>query len=568
EAKFAAAFYGSADAILISRASDGVFFEANDAAVKLSGHSREKLLGKSAVDLATWEDPARREELQRRLPIERRVFDFEARLFTAQGDLRDAVLHASLIDIDGELCQLTVVKDVTAARQADRAMRDSEQRLRAVFESVVDALVVIDERGLIEAINPACERIFGYRAAELIGQSVGRLMPEEQRDAHEHHVERRRRGAQSHVMGLERELVAQRRDGSRFPVEIILAEIQDSRGRRFSATIRDISRRKEAESAATHLNQELAASVAALERLNRDNATLSELRDLLQTCQTVDEVVRISTQFSKRLLTETVGALYLFDTSRGLLEESARWGEGLGSEPVFTRDDCWALRRGRTFEVTPRDGGVCCDHVRGPAALPYACVPLTAQGETLGILHVQVQSPAHDGASALNRRVPTALAEYLSLAIVNVRMRETLRRQATRDPLTQLFNRRYMEEVFERELRRAERHGRELGVVLLDIDHFKRINDTLGHHVGDHVLTEVALILQRSVRGEDFVFRYGGEEFLLLLPDAAAASLGARTAEIAERVRETAFAWGGKNLESVRISAGVASYPAHGGSTG
>lgn len=567
EAKFAAAFYGSADAILISRVSDGVFFEANDAAVALSGHRREQLIGKSAVDLATWHDPAKREELQRRLLQERRVSDFEARLYTANGDLRDAVLHATLIDIDGELCQLTVVRDVTENRRADMAMRDSEQRLRAVFESAVDAIVVIDEHGLIEAVNPACERMFGYGATELVGQSVNVLMPPEQRSPHDEHLARQRRGAAHRVIGVERELVATRKDGTPFPVEIALSDIHDSRGRRFSGTIRDISRRKEAEAAASRLNRELADSVAALERLNRENAVMSELRDLLQTCQTVDEVVRISMQFTRRLLDDTGGALYLFDPARSLLEEAARWGAAVESEAVFSKDECWALRRGRVFDSVPGGEGVSCEHMPRPFGASSLCVPLSAQGETLGVLHIE--GPATRGALPLDRRVPSALAEYLSLAIVNVRMRETLRRQATRDPLTMLFNRRHMDEVFERELRRADRHGRPLTVILLDIDHFKHVNDSRGHDVGDHVLKEVAQTLARAIRIEDYAFRYGGEEFLLLLPEGGEAStLLARADALVRRVRETPLTWHGQPVGAVTISAGVASFPTHGRTVG
>jgi len=566
EAKFAAAFHGSADAVLISRVADGIFFEANDAAVALSGRPREELLGKDALALAAWEDIHRRDELWRLLARDGRVADFEARLRTGAGEVRDTLLHATIIDIAGERCQLTVIKDVTENRRADRAMRDSEQRLRAIFESAVDAIVVIDERGVIEAINPMCERVFGYRLAELVGENVSRLMPEGQRGAHDEHLARQRRGAANRVIGVERELMAQRKDGTSFPVEIALSEFQDSRGRRFSGTIRDISRRKEAETAATRLNRELTDSVAALERMNRENAIMSELRDLFQTCQTVEEVVRIAMQFTRRLLGGTSGALYLLDATRGLLEEAARWGDTVVSEPIFSKDDCWALRRGRIFEAVPGDQGVCCEHMPRRFGACSICVPLSAQGDTLGILHVE--DGLGQGPSALDSRVPSALSEYISLAIVNVRMRETLRRQATRDPLTLLFNRRHLDEVFERELRRAERHGRHLTIILLDIDHFKRINDSRGHDVGDHVLKEVAQALSSSIRAEDYAFRYGGEEFLLLLPDGGdASSLLPRADALVRRVRELPLTWHGQPLGAVTISAGIASFPAHGRTT-
>ncbi len=143
-------------------------------------------------------------------------------------------------------------------------------------------------------------------------------------------------------------------------------------------------------------------------------------------------------------------------------------------------------------------------------------------------------------------------------------MRESLRRQATRDALTGLYNRRQMDEILDREIRRAARHQRELVLMMIDIDHFKRINDVHGHEVGDLVLREVAQCIQRQVRDEDYAFRYGGEEFLLLLPDANPEQIGVRGETILEAVRHLRLSWMGQPLDRVSVSLGVAAFPAHG----
>ena len=113
------------------------------------------------------------------------------------------------------------------------------------------------------------------------------------------------------------------------------------------------------------------------------------------------------------------------------------------------------------------------------------------------------------------------LAEHLALAVANLKLRETLRTQSIRDPLTGLFNRRYMEESLERELRRTIRKKLPLALLMVDVDHFKHFNDTFGHEAGDEILRELARLFQSRLRAEDIACRYGGEEFVLILPDAS-----------------------------------------------
>jgi diguanylate cyclase (GGDEF)-like protein/PAS domain S-box-containing protein len=141
---------------------------------------------------------------------------------------------------------------------------------------------------------------------------------------------------------------------------------------------------------------------------------------------------------------------------------------------------------------------------------------------------------------------------------------ERLQHESIHDPLTGLYNRRYLEDVLERETRRAVRADHGLSVIMLDLDHFKRFNDTYGHGAGDVVLRETAALLVKSVRAEDIVCRYGGEEFVIILPMASFKTACARAERIRERVRELNLLYRGEAVGTITISAGVAGLPEHG----
>jgi diguanylate cyclase (GGDEF)-like protein len=156
------------------------------------------------------------------------------------------------------------------------------------------------------------------------------------------------------------------------------------------------------------------------------------------------------------------------------------------------------------------------------------------------------------------------VAEHFSLALANLKLRETLRNQSIRDPLTGLFNRRYMEETLERELRRAERERRSVAVIMLDIDHFKRFNDEFSHEAGDVVLQELGSLLRSNSRAGDVPCRFGGEEFVLLLPATALADARKRADELRETIGTLHVTYRGQLLGPVRCSMGVAAFPIHG----
>jgi diguanylate cyclase (GGDEF)-like protein len=233
--------------------------------------------------------------------------------------------------------------------------------------------------------------------------------------------------------------------------------------------------------------------------------------------------------------------------------------------PVFAPDECWAVRRGRIHKVENPQAALCCPHVSKAVPGGYLCVPLIAQGETLGVFHLRPRAPVEAPTSelaAVKDQLALTVAEDLALALANLRLRETLRNQAIRDSLTGLFNRRYLEETMERELHRVKRQDLPLGVVMMDLDHFKQYNDTFGHSAGDELLSALGILLKSHIRGEDIACRYGGEEFLLILPGASMEIALERAESLRLAVKE--MHQHNQGLKPASLSLGVAVYPDHG----
>ena len=193
-----------------------------------------------------------------------------------------------------------------------------------------------------------------------------------------------------------------------------------------------------------------------------------------------------------------------------------------------------------------------------------------AQGEALGIMSLQIKSnPEQQHAAPRSsrdseRRLAAVLAEQVGLALGNLKLRESLKNQSICDPLTGLSNRRYMEESLEREFSRASRSKSVLAIVMMDLDHFKRFNDTFGHQAGDSLLRAFGDLLKRSTRGQDIACRYGGEEFALMLTDSSLEGALKRAETLRQQVKQLSVEYAGQLLGAVSISMGIALYPDHG----
>ena len=301
---------------------------------------------------------------------------------------------------------------------------------------------------------------------------------------------------------------------------------------------------------------ELESSLVRLEKETESITLFNELQQNFQICYTAAEAHEIITRYLSRLFPEANGSLATINNSRNIMETVVSWGEDTNLKgQAFAPEDCCALRGGRMYSYTRDQQGLACRHFAGEVPEVYVCLPLVALGETLGILHLNstdasVLSPAR-------LRPLQQVVEQAGMTLANLNLRAKLQEQSIRDPLTGLFNRRYLEITLERDVRRSARKHGGVGIIMADGDKFKMFNDTFGHEAGDLVLKEIAAVLRRSVRSEDVVCRYGGEEFVIVLTDCTVATVLDRAELMRSSISKLQLEHAGRSLGKVAASFGA-----------
>jgi diguanylate cyclase (GGDEF)-like protein len=287
------------------------------------------------------------------------------------------------------------------------------------------------------------------------------------------------------------------------------------------------------------------------------------MTDMLQSATAREDANEVLRATAVHLLRGFGGSLYVFNNSRDRLDLSMTWGDHGGTKDGellipdhISPGECWALKRGKPHVNALGEGSLRCLHA--PAALVALEIPMVARGEVLGLL--EIRAGGDDAETRLQgiRSIAMALADAMSLALSSIALRERLRNQALRDGLTGLYNRRFLEEMQERMALDADRRKAPLSAIMIDLDHFKKLNDTFGHSAGDAVLREVATAVLSCLRGTDVACRYGGEELAVLLPDCALDVAVARAEQIRARIAELSRTG---SAISVTASLGVASMP-------
>ena len=307
------------------------------------------------------------------------------------------------------------------------------------------------------------------------------------------------------------------------------------------------------------------------QRLEEEREADFSMRDLLSTmtqrmqgCDTLTDLKEVVRRFVPEIVPTLAGRLYLLDDRRSAVVEACNWLEPQHSRAEFAPIACWALRRGLPHQPAGDTVDVPCEHLdlHGAVLAGTLCLPLMAQRETLGLLYFEPRAGL-EGKTERPEIYLRMLAENIGLALANLKLRDVLREMAMADPLTGLANRRRLEMVLEARLDEAERLGRSVSCLMIDVDHFKRFNDGFGHDAGDAVLREVGAVLRNSTRDDDLAFRYGGEEFLVLLPDLSPEQARIRGEEIRVRIDALRIVHNGSELGPISASIGVASAPAN-----
>lgn len=566
---------------IFAKDEEGRYLFANKAFAAIHGvKSPDDLLGKTAFDLFPKEQAAalHNADLQvmrlggASMETERKAVDAEGRVKS---------LLTTKVPLIGQSDRVVgivgVHRDITRRKEAEQRLRQSEANLAAAqriahFGSVELDLVDLND---LEK-NPLrwseeVFRILGYDPSKVepSRQAFFGLVHPQEREEVRQSLDYALREARPYALDFR----IVRPDGAERNIHIrgdIIFDPQTRKPQSMVGSIQDVTDRVRAEARLNEANRALAEKVQELEQRSKEINILSQMGSLLQSCKNAEEAYLQISAAAEKLFPKWSGSLCITSASRTTVETVSEWGQpGLG-ECVFAPDDCWALRRGQPQLFRSGEKAAACRHTDLSGVTESLCVPFMAQGEALGIVSLQKrraheqQDPAPASSADAERRLAEVLAEQVALALGNLKLRETLRNQSICDPLTGLFNRRYMEESLEREFSRANRRKSCVAIVMMDIDHFKQFNDTFGHQAGDALLRTLGELLKRSTRGQDIACRYGGEEFVLVLTDSNPAGALQRAEILRQQVKQLGVEYAGQLLGSVSVSMGVALFPEHG----
>ena len=391
-------------------------------------------------------------------------------------------------------------------RRRARHLEASELRLQTLLANMPGAVITADEPGRIQSFNPAAERIFGYRAEEVIGGNLRRLMPEPHRSQHDAYIRRYLETGEPHILGRPAyEVTGMRKDGTCIQLEMTLDEVDLGGQRQFISVLRDFS-----------------AYRSLREQLEREAG------------------------FANAVINSLPGVFYLLDQDG----RAHRWNRNLERVTGYSGKEVAAMQAWDYFGES--DGERIAEAVaqafrEGEVALEADLV--TREGKVLPYywtgFRVELDGKAYLAGVGINIGERKALEAELA-------------RRATTDPLTGIANRLHFEQHLEHEIARAGRTGRPLTLIMADLDHFKAVNDTKGHEVGDAALKEAVKVIQPRLRGGDLLARWGGEEFMVLTPETG--TEGAR--ELAERLRWELEAHAFPGVGAMTASFGVAGYAA------
>jgi diguanylate cyclase (GGDEF)-like protein/PAS domain S-box-containing protein len=442
---------------------------------------------------------------------------------------------------------------VMARIESEEAQQVNQRNLSALFESLDDLILILDQSYRILSFNPVVASRLGLANAELYHRSFITLHPESARSQAAEALGRMAVGLQHSCT-----IPLQSSDNTLIHVETLLSPGWWDQQEVFFVACRDINQRMQYEQALQAANDQLTRSIAELESRHAEAVLLNKMGDMLQGCLGVDEIYQILSQYAPLLFPGQPGALYILDSTAQAAESVCTWGEVVRSLPAFSADQCWALRRSRRIIIADVNAQPTCTHF---TELPpaYLCVPLSTSEQTLGLFYLESTPELIDPYTHLAATV----SERIALALANMHLSEELRLQAIRDPLTDLYNRRYLEETLDREIRRGLRKNRTVSVMMIDIDNFKRYNTLFYLEGGDTMLKALGSFLKKNIRQDDVACRFGGDEFVLILPEATAAETYTRAEFIRQEVKKLSVYLNDQPLGEITLSIGVAAFPEH-----
>jgi diguanylate cyclase (GGDEF)-like protein/PAS domain S-box-containing protein len=463
---------------------------------------------------------------------------------------------------------LIVGSAVTERHRIGFELQEQTAYLNSLVENSPLGIAVFDQAGRVELTNPALGKLFLYDQREFAGSDLDRMLSPGGEASDSISVTALTLAGET----LHETVKRIRKDGVILDIELhSVPLVVDGVVLGAYTLYKDITEQIKAAQTEREHAQSLGELVGELKLRTQQMTLLNEMGSMLECCATTEEACAVVSRSVQQLFPEaSSGTLHLFRSSRNLVETAVHWADASISESQFAPNDCWALRRGQAHWSVCREAEIHCPHLSTMSGAKCLCVPMVGQGDTLGVLLLEFGNSTDSkivsdsmGQQEAIQGLATTVAGQIALSLASLRLREKLRDQSIRDPLTSLFNRRFMEESLDRELQRATRKKHPVSVLFLDLDHFKKFNDTFGHDAGDLVLRSVAEVFRNFFRADDVICRYGGEEFAIILPESSPQNAATRAKALCEQVKQLKLHSNGQTLGAITLSIGIATFPEH-----
>lgn len=502
EERFAQLFGSMSDPAYLVETQSGRILACNAAATQQTGYSREELVGKSiATDMLPPGDKLDTAAVAARLALG------GSDRFIQRKQRKDGSIYTEEVVVipfghEPQDVHISINHDITDRVEKECALAESEARYRSIFESTTDAIFVFDLEGTIVEANPNACRMYGYAAGELVRLPARAIIHPD----YYHGFSNFRAGIEKTGRFLARS-VNLCKDGTPLNVEVHGGPFVFQGAPHLLAVVRDVHEQLKAE-------RGLEESRLKLERLH-------EAASLLEGCQAVDDVCRATVDAAQVILRFSLCSLDLVEGDRLVVKATSAGLSPETSVATALSEENLATKTLRTHQTS-----VFGRPEEAPEARPTKTGFQSGISAPIGSVGIfQVASEEANAFTLEDVRFLELLLGHTAQAIARIRLQEELVTQASRDPLTGVYNRRYFNQVIEQELARSKRYAHPIGFLMVDVDRFKEINDQFGHQAGDRVLQGVASLLKDALRECDLVVRYGGDEFLAVLLETNGESL-------------------------------------------
>lgn len=310
------------------------------------------------------------------------------------------------------------------------------------------------------------------------------------------------------------------------------------------------------------INKQKTSAYELLARIEYEERMMNKLSDMIQVCISLEEISPRVSKMAQVLFPEFSGGLAIYRKTTNNLETVCQWGNNQVLQMSFPPEDCFSIRSGSITVVNDPEQSVPCNHYTTPPKNSFISIPLFVQNELIGLF--QFSSPQAKDIPKHVQELAIRFSNIVKITLANINLRQSLLDLSLHDTLTGLYNRRILTEYLPRELARIKREETTLLVAMLDLDDFKKINDTYGHDAGDEVLKFIGQALMENFRTSDIACRFGGEEFFVVMNNVDMRGGINKLNQLREKIQEKTIMFKGRHLPHITVSIGVAEAPGQG----